>query len=116
MLGPDDLLAFFQVPTGKMTITPDRIVVQLSLKERADKLLNTRIIKWSGQYHLNEYEGKRWWESCRYWDRSQKAYSFPRIADGGWYATEITILPNRHWRKRGYPKELYVEDMRRMGI
>lgn len=87
---------------GKMICVPNQIIVPLSLDDQARRLFYTRTLKRSGKYSLLQYENEKpFWSgkgilnySCGY---------FPRWVESG-YEVSNQIMPNRHWRKRGYPE------------
>lgn len=85
----------FTIPDGKMTVLPDVFIAPMGLEDMANRVIETRTIRWSGmRWHLTQFR-----QEAPKWD------SFPIAGSSGYWprTDEYTgeIIYNRHNRKRG---------------
>ena len=79
---------------------PKWLIVHPAMYADALRLVETKTIRHIGSYQLQEYKGERAWVRSDDWTPSM---FWPR--DTGYHLKD-RITNNRHWRGRGWPKEM----------
>jgi hypothetical protein len=72
------------------------------VKKAWDEAKRTKTIRMVGNYALRELDGRRFWVRAVSINAGLTIRSFPRMDGEGW---STWYYYNRHFRKRGYPKE-----------